>query len=160
MRLTYGARPKESRNKLRAATACITEVASANAMAAEMAAVWSVVREVRAGRRGNRSLCVGIPAWVRFRLPSSETTESQSGGPGRSTCKRSWAMAVAITLRSDIGAPAAHSLHTISIERTNCMHGTARSFIVSFIHSFAPDLAGWLVGGKESDKKVTLFSQS
>ena len=35
----YGARPSESR-KLRAAAACMTEVASANAMAAEMAAVW------------------------------------------------------------------------------------------------------------------------
>ena len=35
----YGARPSESR-KLRAAAACIAEVASANAMAAEMAAVW------------------------------------------------------------------------------------------------------------------------
>ena len=35
----YGARPKESQ-KLRATAACITEVASANAMAAEMAAVW------------------------------------------------------------------------------------------------------------------------
>ena len=35
----YGARPKESQ-KLRAAAACIKEVASANAMAVEMAAVW------------------------------------------------------------------------------------------------------------------------
>ena len=35
----YGARPSKSR-KLRAAAACMTEVASANAMAAEMAAVW------------------------------------------------------------------------------------------------------------------------
>ena len=38
----YGARPKESQ-KLRAAAACINKrggVASANAMAAEMAAVW------------------------------------------------------------------------------------------------------------------------
>ena len=35
-----GARPKDESWKLRAAAACITEVASANAMAAEMAAVW------------------------------------------------------------------------------------------------------------------------
>ena len=50
----YGARPKESQ-KLRATAACITEVASANAMAAEMAAV-SVVREELAGRRARRAI--------------------------------------------------------------------------------------------------------
>ena len=36
---TYGARPMESR-KLMAEAACITEVASANAMAADTAATW------------------------------------------------------------------------------------------------------------------------
>ena len=41
----YGARPRESR-KLRAAAACMTEVASANAMAAEMAADEYTIKAV------------------------------------------------------------------------------------------------------------------
>ena len=45
---TYGARPTESR-KLMASAACIIEVASANTMAEDMAALGGVL--VRAGRR-------------------------------------------------------------------------------------------------------------
>ena len=57
-RLTYGARPKEGEPEAQGGDGMHnrTEVASANAMAAEMAAVWCLVREVRAGRCARRAI--------------------------------------------------------------------------------------------------------